>query len=289
MNVLFENDEYKKYSTKVIKINKVGKSKVYDIEVKDEHRLVANNFYTSNCTHPDIEEFINVKSDTTKIQNANISVQCTNDFYKAVLNNDDWELKFTIPEIKIGDKIYLNEEYDDIKLSEGKDENGNYYLSKFKRKKEVISKIVKAKKILEMIAKGMFEYAEPGVQNIDIARKYSNSDYVGFPIIGTNACCIIGESKILTNKGWLAIKEIFENKHENLMAMSYNIEKEIYELKPITNVWQQRNDSTIELEIEENNKIYKIECSADHKLLTKNRGYVEAKSLTHDDDILIFT
>ena len=46
-----------------------------------------------------------------------------------------------------------------------------------------------------MIAKGMFNYAEPGIQNIDIARKYSNSDYVydakdiyDSRIIGTNAC-----------------------------------------------------------------------------------------------------
>lgn len=149
---------------------------------------IPAQLFSLSCKHPDLEEFITVKSNQTKIQNANISVQCTNDFYKAVLNNDDWELKFTIPEVKIGDKIYLNPDYDDMNLSECQDDDGNYYISTFYRKKEVIIKIVKAKKILEMIAKGMFEYGEPGIQNIDIAKKYSNSDYVGFPIISTNAC-----------------------------------------------------------------------------------------------------
>ena len=46
--------------------------------------------------HPDIEKFITVKSDHGLIQNANISVQCTNKFYEAVLNNDIFELKFIV-------------------------------------------------------------------------------------------------------------------------------------------------------------------------------------------------
>jgi ribonucleotide reductase alpha subunit len=56
-------------------------------------------------------------------------------------------------------------------------------------------KTVKAKEVLELIAKHMFLNAEPGIQNIDIARKYSNSDYLYSPlnqydsrIISTNAC-----------------------------------------------------------------------------------------------------
>ena len=48
---------------------------------------------------------------------------------------------------------------------------------------------------MELIAKNMHQNAEPGIQNIDVARKYSNSDYMYDPndeydsrIIGTNAC-----------------------------------------------------------------------------------------------------
>lgn len=144
--------------------------------------------FSLHCTSLDLEEFITVKSDYTKIQNANISVQCTNKFYNAVLNDKEWELRFEIPEIKKGDKIYLNEDWDDIKTADGKDDKGFYKISKFNRKKELFTKSTKARKILELIAKNMFNNAEPGIQNIDIAKKYSNSDYVGFPIISTNAC-----------------------------------------------------------------------------------------------------
>ena len=160
-------------------------------------------------------------------------------------------------------------------------------------------KKVKAKELLQLIAKNMCENAEPGIQNIDIARKYSNSDYVYDPndiydsrIIGTNACCLVEESVIMTDRGSISIREIYEillkNPKEEILAMSYNVEGQKYEFKPILSSWQKRDDATVELEIEESGKIYKIECSGDHPIMTKNRGYVQAKSLTYNDDIMIF-
>lgn len=141
-----------------------------------------------SCKHPDLEEFIQLKSNYSFIQNANISTQLFNDFYTAVINNKDWEMEFVVDEIKIGDKIYINDFYDDINLADGKDENGYYKIAKFHRKKEIIKKKKNAKELLMLIAKNMMYFAEPGIQNIDIAKKYSNSDAVGFPIISTNAC-----------------------------------------------------------------------------------------------------
>lgn len=253
--------------------------------------------FSLSCKHPDVEEFIKVKSDRTKIQNANISVQCTDDFYKAVKDDKDWDLCFEIPETKTGQKVYVDVHSTTMECK--KDEKGWYYLAHKDHKKELIKKTVRAKQLMELIAKNMFANAEPGIQNIDIARKYSNSDYVydskdeyDSRIIGTNACCIVGESKILTNKGWKTIKEmytLYTSGFTDLMALSYNVKEDNYEMKPIVNVWQQRNDKTVELEIEENDKMYKIECSADHPIATRNRGYVAASSLTEDDDIMIFT
>lgn len=142
-----------------------------------------------NCKHPDIENFVSVKSDRSKIQNANLSVQCTDDFYKAVKNNEDWELKFEIPEVKKGQKVYVDAGSADIDCK--KDDNGWYYISKTDRKYEVIKKTIKAKSLMKLIAKNMHQNAEPGIQNIDIAKKYSNSDYLGdrnYEVWGTNAC-----------------------------------------------------------------------------------------------------
>jgi len=247
------------------------------------------------CDHPDVEEFIQVKSDFTKIQNANISVQCTNKFYEAAKKNEDWELKFEIPEVKQGDKIYVDVHSIDMECQQ--DEKGWYKLAKRDRKGETISKTVKARKLMELIAKNMFNNAEPGIQNIDIAKKYSNSDYVYDPkhpysskIVSTNACCLVAETKVLTDRGYISMDDIFIKikNNEVLSAVSYNIKSGRYEMRSIINAWQQRNDSTVTLEIEDEGTVYSVECSSDHPILTNNRGYVEAASLTENDDIVLF-
>jgi len=151
--------------------------------------------FSLNVKHPDIEEFVKVKSDYTRIQNANISVQITNDFYRAVEKDAEWELKFEITDVKKGDKVYV----DDNSVSPmncQQDKNGKwFYIATKNRPYEKFTKKVKAKKLLELIAKNMTSNAEPGIQNIDIARKYSNSDVFYEPtnkydsrILSTNAC-----------------------------------------------------------------------------------------------------
>jgi len=151
--------------------------------------------FSISCDHPDVEQFIQAKSKRDQIQNANISVQCTEKFYKAVVNNDEWELKFEVPAVKRGDKIYMDVHSIDMNTIREK-ETGKYYrLATHDRKKEVFTKTVKAKALMELIAKQMHENAEPGIQNIDLARKYSNSDAMYDPndeydsrILSTNAC-----------------------------------------------------------------------------------------------------
>ena len=150
--------------------------------------------FSLSINHPDVEEFITVKSDYTKIQNANISVQLTEKFYKAVEADKDWELSFEVPAIKKGDKVYID--VHSIDMDTKRDKDGRYYkIATHDKKREVFAKTVKATKLMELIAKNMHQNAEPGIQNIDIARKYSNSDYMYDPndeydsrIIGTNAC-----------------------------------------------------------------------------------------------------
>lgn len=151
--------------------------------------------FSISCDHPDVEEFIQVKSDYTKIQNANISVQCTEKFYKAVENDADWDLTFTVPAIKKGDKIYVDVHSIDMATTREQGTGRYYRLATHDRKKEVFSKTVKARKLMELIAKNMHQNAEPGIQNIDIARKYSNSDAMydendeyDSRILSTNAC-----------------------------------------------------------------------------------------------------
>ena len=149
--------------------------------------------FSLSVNHPDIEDFIKVKSDYTSIQNANISVQTNDAFYKAVEDDADWELTFTVPGVQKGQKVYIDVHSSD--MSTLQDEQGYYYIAKRDRKEEKISKTVKARELLQGIAKNMATYAEPGIQQMDMARKWSNSDYVYNPydmydsrIQSSNAC-----------------------------------------------------------------------------------------------------
>ena len=190
--------------------------------------------FSISCDHPDVEEFIQVKSDFTKIQNANISVQCTEKFYKAVENDDDWELLFVVPTIKKGDKIYVDVHSIDMHTTKEK-ETGRYYrLATHDRKREVISKVVKARKLMELIAKNMHNNAEPGIQNIDLARKYSNSDAMydandeyDSRILSTNAC----SEQYLSRESLCVLASIncgkFSAKREIFMAQLEKISKSI--------------------------------------------------------------
>ena len=61
-----------------------------------------------NCNHPDLEEFIDVKTDLTKLTKANISVRVTDEFMKAVVVGEYHDLEFVrdeTGEVITGDHI----------------------------------------------------------------------------------------------------------------------------------------------------------------------------------------
>lgn len=105
-----------------------------------------------DCTHPDLEEFINLKSDLDLCTKANISVRVSDAFMQAVVSNSDWELHF---ESKHGS----------------------------------ISKTVKAKEIFKLLAKRNWEMAEPGILYWDNIINYNmlNTD-PNFKFAGVNPC-----------------------------------------------------------------------------------------------------
>lgn len=104
--------------------------------------------------HPDIEDFVNLKSDLNKITNANISVRVDDNFMRAVQNNMNYELTFTRPE------------------------SG-----------EVIAKTVNAKELFHKICEMNWNYAEPGVLFWDRITNHNLLVYdENFEYAGTNPC-----------------------------------------------------------------------------------------------------
>jgi len=125
-----------------------------------------------NDWHPDVEEFIRVKEDLTKIPGANLSVCVTDRFMKAVKSNEDWDLVF--PE-EVGSERYDREWDGDI---EKWIKNGG---------KLKVYKTVKARKIWDMIAEAAWKSAEPGLHFIERSNKRSNTYYFE-KLICTNPC-----------------------------------------------------------------------------------------------------
>ena len=107
-----------------------------------------------DCTHPDLEAFIDAKKNTDKVTSANISVRVSDDFMRAVRNNEDWELSF------------YRKETD-----------------------EYIRKTVKAKEIFHHICENNWDYAEPGILFWDTIKKWNMlSNNSEFEYAGVNPC-----------------------------------------------------------------------------------------------------
>lgn len=121
--------------------------------------------------HPDIEEFITVKEDLSKINGANLSVCVSDAFMEAVKKDGDWDLVY--PDID-------DPEYD--KLWDGE-------IDKWKAlgKKVNVHKTVKARELWDLICKAAWNSAEPGLHFMERSNKRSNTWYFE-RLIATNPC-----------------------------------------------------------------------------------------------------
>lgn len=121
--------------------------------------------------HPDVEEFITVKQDLTKIHGANLSVCISDKFMEAVKKDGDWDLVFP----DIDDPRY------DAKW------NGEIEEWKAMGGKVRIYKTIKAKHLWDLICKAAWQSAEPGLHFLDRSNKRSNTYYFE-RLLATNPC-----------------------------------------------------------------------------------------------------
>lgn len=108
-----------------------------------------------SCDHPDLEEFIELKSNLDKVTKANISVRVTDKFMEAVEHNQNVTLSFTS---EVG---------------------------------ETITKEVSAREIFNKLAKMNWDYAEPGLLFWDRITKWNLlSNDLEFKYAGVNPCAM---------------------------------------------------------------------------------------------------
>lgn len=131
-----------------------------------------------DCSHPDVEEFIDLKTDLDKVTKANISVRLREDFMEAVKANGEYRLRYE------------------------REVTG-----------EVIERVVNARELFRKIAETNWDYAEPGAlfwDRISDWNLLSNTE--GFSYAGVNPCaeeplpaggsCLLGSinlSEFVTN------------------------------------------------------------------------------------------
>lgn len=98
--------------------------------------------------------------------------------------------------------------------------------------------------------------------------------------------CLPKSQYVKTDKGIKSIKTLYDwfiKGKELPQALSYNIEKDIFEYKPIIGANKSSNRQLLEITIEGLNK---LQCTPNHKILTQ-RGYIKAEDLIIGKDSLI--
>ena len=107
-----------------------------------------------DCHHPDLLDFIDIKAKSESVTKANISVRVTDDFMRAVENDDEWVMSFT------------------------REETG-----------ETITKTAKARDIFSKLCLNNWNWAEPGILFWDRIEQYNLlENNPEFEYAGTNPC-----------------------------------------------------------------------------------------------------
>ena len=125
-----------------------------------------------SVNHPDIEEFIDCKTDLERVKYANISVRVTNNFMNAVKHGiDRYLLSWPC------DKYESGIDTSDWKDGELHEVNGIYY------------KIVNPVKLFQKLAENNWNYAEPGILYWNNIEEYNMLDNIKeFKYAGVNPC-----------------------------------------------------------------------------------------------------
>ncbi len=146
------------------KINNAAKATTGSISFMDLYSLVTDLIGQSgrrgalmislDCAHPDLQRFIDIKSDLKKVTKANVSVRISDDFMKAAIGNEKWLLHFTRKETQ-----------------------------------EVIQNEVDASEILDKLAFNNWDMAEPGALFWDRIKNWSLLSHdKNFEFAGVNPC-----------------------------------------------------------------------------------------------------
>jgi len=236
--------------------------------------------------HPDLPLFIKCKTNpkevfdydfindyTPNVYYANISVKLSDKFFEAVKNDEEWELVY--PDIE-ADKDFYNKHWDgNIK---------NWFAKGGKIK--TYAK-VKAKDILNSIAEGMWQGAEPGVLYWDTVLKETQGNLLGteYEPKGVNPC-VTGDTLIIVadGRGEVSIKQLAEEgKDVPVFGVDENgnIVVKMMRHPRVTGY----NEDIYEVKFDDGSI---VKVTGNHKFRLKDGSYKETKTLKEGDEIAYY-
>ena len=225
-----------------------------------------------NSDHPDVREFIWCKAkeeqkawalgeagydmglngeawQSIQFQNANNSVRATDDFMRAALSDENWRLRA----VSTGDTV----------------------------------ETVKAKQLLREISEATWACGDPGMQFDTTINDWHTCPQSG-RINGSNPC-FPGDARVHTTVGLLPIADLFERTKagEDIRVWTHRATAEVPAVGVIASqplaVMQNGTSPIVRLRFSNGAE---LRCTPNHRIWTA-RGWVEARALTQDDDVLL--
>jgi ribonucleoside-diphosphate reductase alpha chain len=151
----------------------VGFLRVYDKafgEIAQGGTRRGANMAVLRVDHPDVEEFITSKTDENAITNFNISVGITDDFMRAVKDDDWWELRF--PDVR-------DPAYSQFQGTLNQAERAGLPIRTYKR--------VRARELFDKVVAQAHHNGEPGVLFLDAANRDNPVPHL-YELEATNPC-----------------------------------------------------------------------------------------------------
>ena len=103
---------------------------------------------------------------------------------------------------------------------------------------------------------------------------------LGFP----NAFCFKEQTKVLTSEGLKNIEEIKEGEY----VYSYNEETKEKELKKVVRLFRNKTNKWLHLKFKTKDTVEEIICTEEHPFFVPNKGYIKAKYLVENEEVLMY-
>ena len=250
-----------------------GETLTLDLEVEDNHTYLAYGMVTHNTRrganmgvlrvdHPDVEEFITCKTDENAITNFNISVGITDAFMLAVVNDEDWDLRFP-----------------DVNAPEYRGFKGTLEQAEAAGIPIIVYKTIRARELFDKIVKQAHHNGEPGVLFLDAANRSNPVPHL-YQLEATNPC-VTGDTLIYTDRGLRRADELAQEGAEMRIVTDARFGTET--LMPSTHVFETGVKDIYRLLTREG---YELPLTADHRVMT-TRGWQEAANLQPGDRVHI--